>query len=119
MAIHHAADKQQLFRQVFAVLKPKGVFVFADHMAGTSACIQHLIDRERALVRLGRDHQEDPEQILKVIHRDEEWQRAEGNLCESVLQYQHYLAVSGFKDVDCLWRDYWLAVFVARKPKSG
>ncbi len=97
------------------MLKPEGVFVFADHVAGASACTQHLIARERAWVWLGRD-QEDPEQVLEAIHLDEERQRLEGNLCESVAQYQHYLAASGFEDIDCLWRDYWLAVFVARKP---
>jgi ubiquinone/menaquinone biosynthesis C-methylase UbiE len=45
MAIHHAADKLRLFRQVYAVLKPEGAFVFVDHMAGTSDPIQYLIGR--------------------------------------------------------------------------
>jgi tRNA (cmo5U34)-methyltransferase len=115
MAIHHADDKQHLFHQVFAVLKPQGVFVLADHVAGTSACTQHLIDRERALVRLGGKDRTRPEQVLQVIDKDREVQREEGNLCESVAQYQSYLATSGFQDIDCLWRDYWLAVLVARK----
>ena len=116
MAIHHADDKPRLFQQVFATLKPKGVFVFADHMAGASACIQHLIARERAWVRLGRQGRESPEQLQELIRQDEAWQSEEGNECEPVAQYQHYLTESGFEDVDCLWRDYWLAVFVARKP---
>lgn len=37
MALHHPADKQKLFQQIFDVLKPQGVFVLADHMAGTTA----------------------------------------------------------------------------------
>ena len=118
MAIHHADEKQQLFQQVFAVLKPRGVFVFADHMAGTSACTQYLITRERALIKLGQEGRKSPEQILELMREDEERQRAEGNMCETVAQYQQYLATSGFEDIDCLWRDYWLAVFVARKPKD-
>ena len=116
MALHHADDKQQLFQQVFSTLKPKGVFVLADHMAGASACIRHLLARERALVRLGRDGTEDPERVLEMINGDEERGRKEGNLCETVAQYQCYLDKSGFEDVDCIWRDYWLAVFMARKP---
>lgn len=119
MAIHHAHDKLRLFQQVFSTLKPKGVLVFADHMAGASACIQHLIGRERALVKLGRDGEENPERVLELIDGDEQRQREEGNVCETVAQYQHHLAESGFEDVDCLWRDYWLAVFVARKPVGG
>jgi hypothetical protein len=52
-----------------------------------------------------------------MIRGDEERQRVvEGNRCEPVAQYQNYLVTSGFEDMDCLWRDYWLAVFVARKP---
>ena len=55
MALHHAENKQLLFQRIFLTLKPKGLFVFADHMAGASPCIEHLLVRERALVRLGRD----------------------------------------------------------------
>lgn len=93
--------------------------MFSDHMAGASACIEHLIARERALVKLGQEGRDRPERIVELIVRDEERQREEGNRCETVAQYQQYLVASGFEDVDCLWRDYWLAVFVARKPESG
>jgi ubiquinone/menaquinone biosynthesis C-methylase UbiE len=116
MAIHHAEDKRQLFRQVWTVLKPGGAFVFLDHVAGTSGCTQHLIGRERALVRLGRGEEVTEEQIRQVIEIDERVGREEGNRCESVAQYQDHLARSGFQDVDCLYRDYWLAIFVARRP---
>jgi ubiquinone/menaquinone biosynthesis C-methylase UbiE len=119
MAIHHADDKERLFQQVFRTLNPKGVLVLADHMAGASACIQQLIGRERALVKLGREGKENSERILELIAGDEERQREEGNVCETVAQYQRYLTDGGFEDVDCLWRDYWLAVLVARKPVGG
>ena len=58
LALHHADNKQQLFQQIFSTLKPKGVFVLADHMAGLSAYIERLLARERALVRLRRDGKE-------------------------------------------------------------
>lgn len=116
MALHHAADKQQLFQQIFAMLKPQGVFVLADHMAGTSDWIEDILFRERALIRLGRENKENYERLHEFMSVDAERGRKEGNLCESVAQYQYYLSESGFEDVDCIWRDYWLAVFVARKP---
>jgi ubiquinone/menaquinone biosynthesis C-methylase UbiE len=119
MALHHAPDKQQLFQQIFEVLKPQGVFVLADHMAGTTAYAEYLIGRERALIRLGREAKENRARILEVIRMDEERQKEEGNRCETVARYQQYLTSSGFEDVDCLWRDYWLAVFVARKLENG
>jgi ubiquinone/menaquinone biosynthesis C-methylase UbiE len=116
MAIHHAADKAQLFRQVWTVLEPGGIFAFADHVAGASENTQYLIDRERALVRLGGE--KDPERIQEVIETDRQVGRREGNVCEPVARYLDLLTASGFCDVDCLWRDYWLTVFVARKPGS-
>jgi hypothetical protein len=82
-------------------------------VAGTSDGAQYLIDRERALVRLGVG--KDPERVPKVIRKDHRVQRTEGNMCKSVAQYQDHLSVSGFQDADCLRQDCWLAVFVARK----
>ncbi len=119
MAIHHAPNKQDVFRQIFAVLKPGGALVLADHMAGSSPRIQYLIGRERALVRLGAEGREHPERVAEVIRGDERHQEIEGDRCETVAQYQHYLAASGFSDIDCLWRDYWLAVFVAHRPEDA
>ena len=117
MAIHHAEDKRRLFGQVYDVLEPGGIFVFVDHVAGTSGGVQHLIARERALERLGRASGATTEKIREAIAIDEKVQRQEGNRCESVVRYQDHLTQSGFQDVDCLWRDYWLATFVAQKPE--
>ena len=66
MALHHAMDKEQVFRQVLRVLKPGGAVVFADHVVGTSACTQYLVGRERALVLLGREN-EDPERVREMV----------------------------------------------------
>lgn len=115
IALHHAANKQQLFQQIFSVLKPQGVFVLADHMAGATAWTEQLLVKERALVRLGRENKENLERLQEIISGDAERGRKEGNACESAAQYQYYLNQSGFKDAECIWRDYWLAVFVARK----
>jgi tRNA (cmo5U34)-methyltransferase len=116
IALHHAADKLHLFQQIFSLLKPQGVFVLGDHMTGASAWTEHFIKRERAIIRLGRENKENDEQLQEIMLMDEERGRKEGNLCESIAQYQLYLNQSGFEDVECIWRDYWLAVFVARKP---
>lgn len=115
IALHHAADKRQLFQQIFSMLIPQGVFILADHMAGASSWIEHLLVRERALVRLGRENNENHERLQEIMRGDAERRMNEGDVCESVVQYQCYLNQSGFEDVECIWRDYWLAVFVARK----
>jgi tRNA (cmo5U34)-methyltransferase len=115
MALHHADDKLRIFQQVYTKLKPNGVFVFADHMTGASECIKYLIDRERVLVKWGNEYKDKPERIRELIKWDMDRQRAEGNLCETVPQYLYYLDICSFKDIDCIWRDYWLAIFIARK----
>ncbi|MFD2043053.1 class I SAM-dependent methyltransferase [Ornithinibacillus salinisoli] len=116
MAIHHAEDKKALFREVYNVLTSEGVFVFADHMAGETALIEKLIGSKRARLKLNSIGENlDTNNIDKFMREDKKKQDAEGNKCESISNYLQYLREVGFKDVDCLWRDYWLAVFVAKK----
>ncbi|WP_062107417.1 class I SAM-dependent methyltransferase [Bacillus niameyensis] len=117
MAIHHAEDKKAVFKEIYNVLLPGGAFVFADHMAGISPLIDDLIGMKRARIKLdslGEDIH-DEHKIDRFITNDKVKQDAEGNKCESVSQYIQYLIDAGFENVDCLWRDYWLAVFVAKK----
>ncbi len=115
MALHHADDKPQLFRQVYEVLAPGGAFVFADHLAGSSALTDRLIDQERARVKFGKDKLSSAE-LKAFIQNDRQKQAAQGNRCESAAAYLGYLESAGFVGIDCLWRNYWLAVFVAQKP---
>ncbi len=114
MALHHAADKQQVFRQVFEVLAPGGAFVFADHMAGSSPPVDRLIDRERGRVKLTGSPME--EELKLFVEADRRSQEKQGNRCESVSSYLNSLQGAGFTNTDCLWRSYWLAVFVAQRP---
>ena len=116
IALHHASNKKYLFQQIFSILKPQGVVVLGDHMSGASTWTENLIMRERAIVRLGKENIVNDEQLQEIMNMDEERGRKEGNRCESVAQYQYYLKQCGFEDGECIWRDYWLAVFVARKP---
>lgn len=53
--------------------------------------------------------------VKDFIEEDNRKQIAEGNACESVSDYLNYLNKAGFVDVDCIWRDHWLAVFIAIK----
>ena len=117
MALHHAEDKRTLFKEVHDVLPPGGVFVFADHMAGSSPLIDELIGIKRARLKLSSIDGDinDKHKIESFIREDNEKQDAEGNKCESISDYLQDLRNVGFEDVDCIWRDYWLAVFVAKK----
>lgn len=117
IAIHHAQDKRRVFEQVLYVLKPGGVFMFGDHVDGDTALTHYLVGRERALVRLGKNEKVTETRIRETIAFDDRRQAGEGNRCETVAKYLGSLSACGFEDVDCLWRDFWLAAFVARKPE--
>lgn len=115
MALHHATDKQTLFNEVYNTLEDGGVFVFADHMAGATPQIDRLIGAKRARIKGENHFKIDDPRISEFIEEDNRKQAAEGNACESVSDYLIYLNKAGFTDVDCIWRDYWLAVFVSIK----
>ncbi|MBX3015819.1 MAG: methyltransferase domain-containing protein [Caldilineaceae bacterium] len=119
MALHHAAQKRQLFHEIFQVLAPGGLFIIADHMAGASPLIDQLIGRERGRIKLASQGKEptDEQAMSAFLQADQAKQAAEGNQCEALESYLHYLTEVGFGHVDCLWRDYWLAVFVAQKDR--
>ena len=115
MALHHAGGKRRLFQQINKVLKPNGAFALGDHMAGDSDFEQYLIGRDRALIKLEPEYHGDQEKIRQQIQIDEWRQDREGDRCESITKYLAYLSSSGFVDVSCPWKDFWLTVFVARK----
>jgi len=117
MALHHATNKRRLFRQVFDALAPGGAFVFANHMAGSSPLTSRLIGLERGRVKI-REERPALTDLEAFIQADERKQEQQGNRCEAVADYLGHLGAVGFTDVDCLWRSYWLAVFVARKSRG-
>ena len=116
MALHHVQDKLCLFRNVFDVLAPGSWFVFADHIAGASPAVDRLIGTERGRVKL--PPQSSPAELEAFLQADERSQRKQGNHCGSLGAYFRHLRGAGFSDVDCVWRSYWLAVFVARRPMA-
>ena len=95
LALHHLEDtrKQALFSEVYALLRPGGVFVNLDLVAAVNA-EQH----ERFRLAIGRLHQDDPDDRL-------------ANLCEQL----GWLREAGFKDVDCQFKWLQLALFVGTK----
>jgi tRNA (cmo5U34)-methyltransferase len=113
MAIHHAESKLGVFINTHEALEDGGVFIFSDHMAGSYPFGDSLIERERARVRLGE--KVEGQKVLEFIRQDKASQASEGNHCESVADYLEALGEAGFGGVDCIWRDYWMAVFVAFK----
>jgi tRNA (cmo5U34)-methyltransferase len=109
LAVHHLAnpDKAALFKRVHAALRPGGIFVNAEQVAGPTPWLDALYRQrhERAARALGAD--------------DGEWagalERMKHDRCASVERHLEWLREAGFADADCLFKNHRFAVIVARR----
>ncbi len=109
LAIHHLVDaaKRELFARVHAALRPGGVFVNAEQVAGPTPMFdQHYRDWHA--------------QMAAVLGAStEEWAAAQERMrvdqCADVESQLTWVRNAGFGDADCLFRDHGFAVIVARR----
>ena len=95
-AIHHLPHerKRRLYEEIWAVLKPGGVFCNLEHVASSTPRAHH-----RFLEAMGiRPDAEDPSNKLLDVETQLAWLRE-----------------IGFADVDCYWKWRELALLVGRK----
>ncbi|HEY7939248.1 MAG TPA: class I SAM-dependent methyltransferase [Acidimicrobiales bacterium] len=98
-AIHHLTDprKRELYSEVFALLRPGGLFANFEHVAAPTPRLH-----ARFYELLGEDvADEDP-----------------SNKCASVDAQLGWLRRIGFVDVDCLWKWHEMALLMANRPEG-
>jgi tRNA (cmo5U34)-methyltransferase len=109
LAIHHLADpdKEQLYRRIFAVLRPGGMFVNSEQVAGPTAELTQLYDeRWMEMCRvLGASEQEIVEALERRTH----------DRCATVEAQLGWLRDAGFAWADCYYKEWGMAVICARK----
>lgn len=110
LSIHHLddADKRVLYRKAFTLLKPGGVFINADQVAGPTPALE---DRYKALwLEQVRANGATEQQIADSLYRQQE------DRCVPVADQLAWLTEAGFIHVDCWYKDNRMAVFAGTKP---
>ncbi|MDB4433246.1 class I SAM-dependent methyltransferase [bacterium] len=109
LAIHHLenAEKQSLFRQVFAALRPGGAFINVDQVRGDPPFGDLYWSTWLSKVR--ESGAPEP-RIQQSVRRRRELDRDAG-----LVEQLDWLQRAGF-DADCIYKHYFIAVFLAIKP---
>jgi tRNA (cmo5U34)-methyltransferase len=109
LSIHHVEDegKREIFRRVYATLKPNGVFVNADQIAGPTV---GLDEQYKALwlaqVRVAGASEQ---QIADSLFRQEQ------DRCSPVGEQLAWMREAGFDDADCWYKEGRFAVMAGTK----
>lgn len=109
LAIHHLEDKTkvELYNTIFSLLKPDGIFINAEQVAGESEYFSRLYDQEwRRKVENSSLSREEIDASYERIKLDKR---------TPVSIQLKWLRNAGFKEVDCLYKYYDFAVLFCRK----
>jgi tRNA (cmo5U34)-methyltransferase len=110
LSIHHLTDKEkrELFQRIYAALSNKGVFINVDQIRGPTPFLQELYWTNWLEKVRGQGAAE--EKIEESVQRRKTYDK------DALLTEQlQWLKDAGFKNVDCIYKNYFLGVFVATK----
>ena len=107
LAIHHLAhnDKQTLFKRIAGWIEPGGVFVNVEQVLGPTAALEERYERvwqEQVLANGGTQALIEPTKARMAFDR-----------CATVEDQLAWLRDAGFSQVDCTFKSWRFAVFVA------
>ncbi len=120
-AIHHLAHirKQQLYREIFDLLRPGGVFVNIEHVASSSNRVaaifdEYLIDSLYAFHTRSGSGKSRAQVADEHVHRPDK----DANILAPVETQCVWLREIGYQEVDCYFKAFELAVFAGWRPSE-
>jgi tRNA (cmo5U34)-methyltransferase len=110
LSIHHLtdSDKKDLFKRVYTVLSNEGVFINVDQIRGPTPFLQELYWTK--WLEKVREKEAAEEKISESIQR-----RATYDKDTLLTEQLQWLRDAGFANVDCIYKNYFIGVFVATK----
>ncbi len=113
-AIHHLPDerKRALYQEIYDLLSVGGVFLNCEHVASTTSRIEQMFD-DAMTEHLYQRRKEKCEPVTLEQVRQEFLQRPDraANILALVEDQCRWLREIGFRDVDCFWKYFELALF--------
>lgn len=112
LSIHHLSgtEKRELFRVLYANLKPGGIFINADQVLGVSQSIDDVY-RQRWLEQI-RANGVTEEELHGAFERMKE------DKFSTLADQLQWLKDAGFVDVECWYKSYSFVVFSGRKEMT-
>jgi tRNA (cmo5U34)-methyltransferase len=110
LSIHHLehAAKKALFAKIFAALRPGGVFVNAEQVAGPTPALDEFY--KKLWLQQVREAGATPQQIADSLYRQQD------DRCASVEDQLDWMREAGFTDADCWFKDNRFAVLAGTRP---
>ncbi|MEI9895132.1 MAG: class I SAM-dependent methyltransferase [Chthoniobacter sp.] len=118
-AIHHLPDarKQALYREIFDLLTPEGIFINIEHVASATRWTESKLDDYTINAIFGKELQSSPGKSRAAVARDYYARAAQDANILAPLEVQcDWLRDIGFENVDCFLKVAELAVFGGQKP---
>ena len=119
-SIHHQPDerKQQIYGEIFTLLKPDGWFVNIEHIASAAQLNIDLFELHYASTRYAMEkHNGGTRSFEEIAGEYKNRPDKDANIRASVEMQCDWLREIGYEEVDCYFRIYELAVFAGRKPE--
>ena len=110
LSIHHLEHsvKKAVFAKIFAALRPGGVFVNAEQVAGPTPALDAVY--KSLWLQQVREAGATPQQIADSLYRQQD------DRCASVEDQLHWMTEVGFTDADCWFKDNRFAVLAGTRP---
>jgi len=117
-SIHHQPDnrKREIYSEIYGLLKPGGLFINIEHVVSPTKWIESVWDNYfvDSLFEMHSKQRKSKtrEQIAKEYYNRSD---REANILAPVEEQCKWLRKIGFKDVDCFFKVFELAIFGGRK----